>query len=322
MTRARFSRFACSVLAANLAVILWGAYVRASGSGAGCGSHWPLCNGEVLPRSPAMATIVELTHRLTSGIALLLVARLVVAARRSLPRGDRARAAAAWSAFFILTEALLGAGLVLLEHVADDKSIARGWWVGAHLVNTYLLVAALALTAWWSSPGAPAAGLVRDEGSVGMGARSGSRAAARLAVIASLLGMLLLGVSGAITALGDTLFPVATIEEGKALTFSPSAHAFVRLRVWHPVIAIAVGALVAWAAFNVIATRPSTLVRRVAIAAVAVVAGQMLLGVANVWWLAPIPLQIAHLLLADLAWIALVALAGSTLVGERSPGTA
>lgn len=316
MTRTGFSRLAGFVLAVNLAVILWGAYVRASGSGAGCGSHWPLCNGEVLPRSPAMATIVELTHRLTSGVALLLVAALVVAARRALPRGDRARAAAWASALLIVTEALLGAGLVLLEHVADDKSIARGWWVGGHLVNTYLLVGALTLTAWWSSPAASEEVRGRADGSVRVGAPGGSRSAARAAVTASLLGMLLLGVSGAITALGDTLFPVATIEEGKALTFSPSAHAFVRLRVWHPALALVVGALVAWAASRVIAIRPSAVVRRVAIAAAAIFACELLLGAANVWWLAPIPLQIAHLLLADLAWIAIVVLAGSLSLGE------
>lgn len=315
MSPPRFSRYARLVLAANLGVILWGAYVRASGSGAGCGSHWPLCNGEVLPRSPALATVVELTHRLTSGLALLLVAGLLWAARRTYAPGNRARTAAGWSAFFIVTEALLGAGLVLLEHVADDASIARGWWVGGHLVNTYLLVAALALTAWWSSeagratPARPAVDAATARGT-------------RLPILAALAGMLLLGVSGAITALGDTLFPVSTIEEGKALTFSPSAHVFVRLRVWHPVLALAVGALVAWAVSATLATRPSPLVRRVALGLAAVVAFQMLLGAANVWWLAPIPLQIAHLLMADLAWIALVALAASTSGAGRRPSPA
>lgn len=313
MSATRFARYARLVLAANVGVILWGAYVRASGSGAGCGSHWPLCNGEVMPRSPALATIVELTHRLTSGVALLLVAGLLWAARRTFPAGARARKAAGWSAFFILTEALLGAGLVLLEHVADDRSIARGWWVGAHLVNTYLLVAALALAAWWSSPA------VARDGAAHASVGTESIGRTRSAVAAALAGMLLLGVSGAITALGDTLFPVSTIEEGKALTFSPSAHVFVRLRVWHPVLAVLVGALVAWAIAALLATRPPPLVRRVALGLAAVVAFQMLLGAANVWWLAPIPLQIAHLLLADLAWIALVSLAAWTFADRPQP---
>ncbi|MFN8454080.1 MAG: COX15/CtaA family protein [Anaerolineae bacterium] len=74
----RFAKYVWTVLAYNLAVILWGAFVRASGSGAGCGSHWPLCNGEVIPRTPQMETLVEFTHRLTSGLALLLVIGLTI----------------------------------------------------------------------------------------------------------------------------------------------------------------------------------------------------------------------------------------------------
>lgn len=298
----RFARLAWLVLGANLAVILWGAYVRASGSGAGCGSHWPLCNGAVLPRSPALATIIELTHRATSGIALLLVLWLVVAARRAFAAGDPARRAAHAAGLFIASEALLGAGLVLLEHVADDRSIARGWWVGAHLLNTYLLVAALALAAWRAAlrpvPGGTPA------------------PANRLVLAAALAAMLLLGTSGAITALGDTLFPVATLAEGKALTFSPGAHVFVRLRVWHPAIAVLAGVLLAGAIAARLATRPGPAVRRVAAAAAALYAVQLVVGVANVWWLAPVALQIVHLLLADLCWVALVLLAA----GEPAPG--
>ncbi len=53
MSQAWFSRYAWGVLLWNVLVALWGAYVRATGSGAGCGSHWPTCNGEILPRAPA-----------------------------------------------------------------------------------------------------------------------------------------------------------------------------------------------------------------------------------------------------------------------------
>ena len=84
--RSGFAAYAWAVLGFNLLVILWGAFVRATGSGAGCGSHWPLCNGEVLPRAPALATLIEFSHRLTSGVALLLVIGLVVGAWRGFPR--------------------------------------------------------------------------------------------------------------------------------------------------------------------------------------------------------------------------------------------
>ena len=57
------TRFAWFTVFYNVLVILWGALVRASGSGAGCGNHWPLCNGQVIPVSPGWHTVIEFTHR-------------------------------------------------------------------------------------------------------------------------------------------------------------------------------------------------------------------------------------------------------------------
>jgi len=297
-----FARFCWGVLGYNLFVVVWGAFVRASGAGAGCGSHWPLCNGEVVPRAPAVETLIELGHRLTSGVALLLVIAMVYLAWRRYPVGHRVRAAAAASLFFILTEALIGAGLVLLELVADNASSARGFWVTGHLVNTFVLVACLTLTAWWAS------------GEPGMAPRS--HGALSILFAMALAGMLLLGASGAVTALGDTLFPVATFAEGKEMTFAADAHLFVRLRIWHPTMALVVSALVAATAFAAVRRRGESQVRQLAAATVTLLVAQLLLGLANMWLLAPIPLQLAHLLLSDLLWILLVLLAASALSAE------
>jgi heme A synthase len=293
-----YARFVWSVLGVNLFVILWGAFVRATGSGAGCGSHWPLCNGEVVPRSPAVETLIELGHRLTSGVALLLVAALIVGAWRRFPPGHAVRRAAAWSGFFILTEALIGAGLVLLELVAENASLARGYWVAGHLVNTFLLVAALALTAWFASGGR---------------ARRPTSASSLAIYAAAVSGVILLGISGAVTALGDTLFPAATLAEAKALTFSESAHVFVRLRIWHPTIAVAVGVVLAIAAQRARVELGTASERLLAHALVSLYAIQLAIGVANVWLLAPIPLQMLHLLLSHLIWIALLLMIAATL---------
>jgi heme A synthase len=93
----RFSKYAWGVLAFNLAVIMFGAYVRASSSGAGCGAHWPLCNGEIIPRAPRIETLIEFTHRTTSGLAFLLVTGLLFFAWRAYPKGHQVRIGAAFS---------------------------------------------------------------------------------------------------------------------------------------------------------------------------------------------------------------------------------
>jgi heme a synthase len=297
----RYATFAWATLAANLGVILWGAFVRATGSGAGCGSHWPLCNGEVVPRSPSMATLIELGHRVTSGLALLLVVGLVLGARR-FPRGHLVRRSSAVALVLMVLEALIGAGLVLLELVAHDASTARAWWMAGHLVNTFLLLGAVALTAWWATS---------DERPRlrGAGALAGTLGVA-------LTGMLVLGVSGAVTALGDTLFPAASFAEGKAQTFSDSAHVFLRLRVWHPVLALIVGGLVLAAAGYAARGRRPPAVQLAARAVVGVFGLNLAVGLVNMWWLAPVPVQLVHLLLADLAWIGLVVLCASALAAR------
>ena len=300
----RYATYAWATLVATLGVILWGAFVRATGSGAGCGSHWPLCNGEVVPRSPTAATLIELGHRLTSGLAALLVVGLVAGAWRGFPRGHLVRRSALAALVLMVLEALIGAGLVLLEHVAGDASIARAWWVSGHLVNTFLLVAALTLTAWAATTGAGP----RFAGAGRLGAM----------LMAALAAVLVVGVSGAITALGDTLFPAATLAEGEAQTFSDTAHLFVRLRVWHPLLALAAGVLVLFAAQHATRVRRGPAVSRAANLVLGLLVLQIGVGVANVSFLAPVPLQLVHLLLADLVWIALIVLAATALAVPTS----
>lgn len=297
-----YARFAWGVLGFNLFVIVWGAFVRASGSGAGCGSHWPLCNGEVIPRAPAVETLIELGHRLTSGLALLLVIGLVVGAWRRFPPGHTVRLGAAVSMVLILSEALIGAGLVLFEMVADNASIARGFWISGHLVNTFLLVGALALTAWWASGGRR----LRLEGS-------------GLLLLLALVPVLILGMSGAITALGDTLFPAASLAEAKAQTMSDASHVFIRLRIWHPTLAAAVGVVLACASLYAMRLGGGRTTRLFAYGLLGVYGLQLLVGLVNVWLLAPLALQLIHLVLSDVVWILLVLLVASVLAERPVP---
>lgn len=303
MKQSQFARYAWGVLGLNILVILWGAYVRATGSGAGCGSHWPLCNGEVIPRAEQVETMVEFAHRITSGLALIAVLVLFMWGRRLYARGAPVRRGVNLSLFFIITEALVGAGLVLFGWTANDDSIGRAVSIVVHLVNTFLLLASLSLTAWWAAdyPPGRSADLHVQRGSL------------RWLVLLGLAGVVLMGASGALTALGDTLFPVGSLAEGLNRDFSPTAHFLERLRVLHPVVAVLVSAyLIALAYFHDF-RQYNERAGRLARILMGLLVLQLTAGLVNVLLLAPVWMQIVHLLLADSVWIALVLLSAAAL---------
>jgi cytochrome c oxidase assembly protein subunit 15 len=279
-----FIRFAWITLAVTIVVIVWGAVVRATGSGAGCGSHWPLCNGGVVPLAPATATIIEFTHRLTSGVAMILALVLALWARRVFPAGHRARRWAIYSLIFMLVEAAIGAGIVLLELVADDASPLRAGYIAVHLTNTMFLVGAMTATIRFSG-----ARVLGFSGPTGLAA--GLARARRWQVIALVL-MVVVAAAGAIVALGDTLFPHASLAEGIAADLDPTSHFLIRLRVWHPIAAV-IASVLAITAFR----RPIV---------TGCVLFQVGLGVINLMMHAPLPLQMAHLLVSNILWMAMV----------------
>jgi len=290
----KFSKYTWGVLAYNLIVILWGAYVRATGSGAGCGSHWPLCNGDVLPRAPRIDTIIEFAHRISSGLAFLLVLGMFIWARRIYQEKSSVRLAAKWAMILMITESLAGASLVIFHWVAGDTSLGRVIMMGVHLLNTHMLIGAIALTAWWSSKEA----------------RNTTRwNKFHWALAIAILATLIMSMAGAVTALGDTLFPADSLAEGLQQDFSPTAHFIVRLRVLHPFIAIGVGLYITFVAGAIIMeTEKGQFVRKLAIGLIAIYAAQLLAGLVNLLLLAPVWMQIIHLFLADLTWLALVLL--------------
>jgi heme A synthase len=295
----RFAAFAWGLLAYEVLVVAWGAYVRATGSGAGCGAHWPLCNGEVVPRVPRLETLVELSHRVSSGVALVLALALYVWARRAYPAGDRVRRAAGATAVLMLGEALIGAVLVLFGLVAHDESSKRVLSVCMHLTNTFLLLAATALTAWWASGGARP--------------RLTDQRAVLWAVGAPLAATILLGGTGAITALGDTLFPPASLAAGLAQDLSRDATLFVRLRTVHPVLAVATGIAIVVSGGLLRALRPSRAVRALTRASAVLVVAQVGAGLLDVALLAPVWLQLVHLAMADCVWVVLVLTGAASL---------
>ncbi len=292
----RAERLAWITLGYTVLVILWGAVVRATGAGAGCGSHWPTCNGEIVPMAPSLNTIIEFGHRVTSGLALPLVLAMAVFVWRAFPKGAAVRRYAVLSVLFMVIEGAIGAGLVLLEYVALDARTARALWIAGHLVNTFVLLGWITLTAW----GAGGRPLPRWRGS---GARG-------LAIGAALVGLVILGASGAITALGDTLVLVGGL--------SPEEHALVEtlvgLRLLHPTLAFVVLALVGAAVWT---SREQPLAKRFGIWIVALFGFQLVFGGLNVLFLAPLWMQVTHLLITDAIWISFVCFAAQALGAQR-----
>lgn len=280
--------FALGTLAFVLGVIVWGAYVRASGAGAGCGAHWPVCNGSVVPRDPSMKTLIEYTHRVSSGLALLLVAALFALAVRAHPKGHTVRRAAGASLILMLGEAGLGAGLVLLELVALDASVRRAVAMSLHLTNTFFLLAALGTCAWhaWTGPG-----------------RARLRGGAM--VIAALAGFVIVGISGAVAALGDTLSQLGV--------HNAFVEVLIGLRVSHPVLAGGEGLLLA-----AVALTWWQRARGPALWLLALFGLQLGVGALNVVLLAPVWLQLLHLLVADGVWLALVVVARVALTSPAA----
>jgi heme a synthase len=287
------NRYAWAVLAYNVLVILWGAAVRATGSGAGCGDRWPLCNGTLIQHYPSAATLIEFAHRASSGVALIAVFGLVFWTFRSVPRRHLARAASVTALVLTLNEALLGALLVLLGKVAHDQSASRAVYLALHLTNTLLMLAALALTAHFLS---------RQMGFM----RGSVEHRAPALAITGLIATIIVGVSGSLAALGDTLFPATSLSAALAQDFSASSSWLVRIRWVHPAASLIAGFFIVWL---VTAGVRTVFHRGLAITVGCLLVLQYALGVADLTLLAPTSMQILHLLGADLLWIALVVLA-------------
>ena len=308
-SRRAFSRFAWGFAFYLIGVILFGAWVRITHSGAGCGSHWPTCGGEIVPVAPRLETIIEFSHRLTSGLCGVLGLILVAWSWRIERFGPMTRTAALTVAFIIL-EGAIGAGLVLGELVGDNDSVARAIVISIHLANTLLLMACATLTAWQAD-----------------GNRLPMRGAGRVGGIwgPALAALILTSMSGAVTALGDTLFPIEpTLGPGLfdkiRGDLSATNHFLVRLRVWHPFFAVAATVYLVWALRRTLRAGAVREGRspwpRIGLA---LAVGELALGVLNVALAAPGWMQLVHLLAAHLLWMAvLLSGAGDAALAEST----
>ncbi len=298
-----FTTLAWTNLVVNVFVVLWGAVVRATGSGAGCGAHWPTCDGEIVPGLQSSAQWIEYTHRLSSGLALILTIVVLVWAFRAYPKGHLVRRGAVAGMFFMILESLVGAALVLFGWVEADDSMARVYIMGVHLTNTLMLLGSLFLTAYWASAG-KAFGF---RGQKGLG----------WAYLFGILAALILVVTGAIIALGDSLF----LQIGLTPEQSPVLAGILAIRIYHPLTSILVGLYwILLARYSAVA-RPGPRIQRAAVALILIILLTWLAGFVNNWLRAPVVMQVVHLLLADLFWLGIVWLSAETLA-EDAPRAA
>ena len=293
-----FARFAWFTLAYNLIVILWGVFLRASYSGDGCGQHWVTCQGEVIPSAPELKTVIEFSHRITTVIAGFVVIALVIWAFRAFDRGSWGRKTALLSLIFIIVEGLIGRGLVLTGNVAANWTPSRPYWTAGHLINTFVLLAFLALTAW----------LADKDGGVSL--RGSTRAT--VLILIGLTAILFVGVSGSMAALTNMLFPSASLAEGVSKDFDASSHYLLRLRISHPILSIITAVyLVFLSGWLRTWSEKATEVVRWGNTLSFLVIAQLAFGAVTLLTLAPIVMQLGHLLLADAVWISFVLLSAS-----------
>jgi cytochrome c oxidase assembly protein subunit 15 len=306
----KFAKYAWFVLGYNFLVILWGVFLRASLSGDGCGEHWLTCGGEVIPSAPELKTQIEFFHRITSSLAGIAVIALVVAAIVKQRREKTAQSRlilkmSVLSLIFIIIEGVLGGLLVLTGNTAANWTPARPFWMGAHLINTFTLIAIIALTAWFAS-GGKSFSLLRAPRKV------------QLFIAIALLGIFLVGMSGSLAALSSMLYPSSSLSEGIAKDFSQTSHIILRLRVFHPLLSIFTGVFLIFLAgwFRKQAPDVKRVVRWSNILSILVLI-QFVSGAVTLLTLAPIVMQLTHLFLADAVWISFVLLVASYLGEER-----
>jgi heme A synthase len=306
----RLAKYAWFVLAYNILVIIWGVFLRASKSGDGCGQHWLTCHGEVIPSAPQLKTVIEFSHRITSMLDGFIVIGLLIWARSvwKSEKSEKNRLVlkmAIGSFVFVVVEGLLGAGLVLTGNTAETLTAARPFWMAGHLITTLILLTFLTLTAWFASGGKA----------------FNFKAPPKILLLLALAvaGILLVGLSGSVAALSSMVFPSETLTEGIAKDFSATSHILLRLRISHPILSVAVGVYLAFLSGWLKAKAFENLrIRRWANILIALVFIQFAAGALTLVTLAPIVMQIIHLVLADAIWIAFVLLSANVLAEETN----
>jgi len=275
--------YAKAGLLLSIASILAGAFVRATGSGDGCGATWPTCKGKIIPALSDTSELIEFSHRSVSGV-LLVVTLIIFAKTRKFQKDSLVRTVTNYLTFFVIFEALIGAVIVIFEWVGLNSSLPRIIAVPIHLVNTFGLLGSYAILYK----------ILQDDLQ-----NIKNMFNKNFLLISSLF--LLSGATGSITALADVLFPSASFVEGFLADFDRTSEVLTRLRILHPIISSTLSIVLYVYATGVrkkynVSVKPLQILILIAV----------FLGVINVLSNIVLPLSILHLAIADFLWISYI----------------
>ena len=275
--------YAKAGLLLSIASILAGAFVRATGSGDGCGATWPTCKGKIIPTLSDTSELIEFSHRSVSGV-LLVVTLIIFAKTRKFQKESLVRTVTNYLTFFVIFEALIGAVIVIFEWVGLNSSLPRIIAVPIHLVNTFGLLGSYAILYK----------ILQDDLQ-----NIKNMFNKNFLLISSLF--LLSGATGSITALADVLFPSASFVEGFLADFDRTSEVLTRLRILHPIISSTLSIVLYVYATGIrkkynVSVKPLQILILIAV----------FLGVINVLSNIVLPLSILHLAIADFLWISYI----------------
>ena len=275
--------YAKAGLLLSIASILAGAFVRATGSGDGCGATWPTCKGKIIPALSDTSELIEFSHRSVSGV-LLVVTLIIFAKTRKFQKDSLVRIVTNYLTFFVIFEALIGAVIVIFEWVGLNSSLPRIIAVPIHLVNTFGLLGSYAILYK----------ILQDDLQ-----NIKNMFNKNFLLISSLF--LLSGATGSITALADVLFPSASFVEGFLADFDRTSEVLTRLRILHPIISSILSIVLYVYATGIrkkynVGVKPLQILILIAV----------FLGAINVLSNIVLPLSILHLAIADFLWISYI----------------
>ena len=267
----------------SIVSILAGAFVRATGSGDGCGATWPTCKGRIIPALTDTSELIEFSHRSVSGF-LLIVTLIIFSKTRKLHKASLVKSVTNYLTFFVIFEAIIGAVIVLFEWVGLNSSLPRIIAVPIHLVNTFGLLGSYAILYK----------ILEDD------IQEIKSIFNKNFILISFL-FLLSGATGSITALADVLFPSASFIEGFLADFDKTSEVLTRLRILHPIISTILS-IVLYLYSTRINKKYGVNVKLLKTFIIIAVS----LGVLNVLSNIVLPLSILHLAIADFLWISYI----------------